>query len=403
MTGTPPPLRVLSVIDSLAPGGAERSLVELALRLPDHGIEVRVAVLADRRGFAGLLTDAGIEQHTLPPAGRIGRTRALHALVRATRPDLVHTTLFEADVAGRSAAAAARTAVVSTLANVRYGPEQFAEPGLSASRLRAAQALDVVTARAVTRFHAVSTPVAEAMADALHVRPDRIEVVPRGRDAAALGRRDPTRRHDVRRRLGLEDHQPLVVVVARQEHQKGLDLLVDAARGLLVDHPELRINVAGSPGRASPDLRSHIDRAGLGGVVELLGARDDVADLLVAADAFVLPSRREGFPGAVVEAMALETPVVVSDLAMTREAIPDADHGILVLPGSASALSDGIREVLDHPEAARARARLAHRRYLERFTIERTTEQMAALFRRAASAGAPSPTRTRRPQPPSQP
>lgn len=384
MTATDRHLRVVSVIDSLAPGGAERSLAELAVRLPHQGVDVTVVVLVDRPGFAGLLTDAGVEQHTLPPAGRTGRTRALHALLRATRADLVHTTLYEADVVGRSAAVIARVPVVSTLANVRYGPEQFAEPGLSPVRLRAAQALDVLTARAVTRFHAVSTPVAEAMAGALRVRRDRIEVVPRGRDRTALGRREPTRRHEVRRRLGLADGQPMVLAVARQEHQKGLDLLIDAIPRLRAGHPELRVLVAGSDGRASPELRSQIDRAGLGEVIELLGAREDVADLLVAADVFVLPSRREGFPGAVVEAMALATPVVVSDLPMTREAIPDARHGVLVLPESAPALADGIREVLDHPDAAHERAERAHRRFLDRFTIEHTTEQMAALFRRAA-------------------
>jgi glycosyltransferase involved in cell wall biosynthesis len=352
----------------------------MAPHLRTAGIDLHVTVLHDRPGYADELRSGGTPLHVVPRSTMPGRVRSFRALLRRLRADVVHTTLYESDVVGRVAGALTRTPVVCTLANVRYGPDQYAEPGATAWKLHAHRGIDVVSARAVRRFHAVSGPVAEAMAATLHVAPERMVVIPRGRDPERLGRRTAERRAAARRALGLGADDPVVVTTARHEHQKGLDVLIDAAAHLGSAHPSLRVLVAGSPGRQTAALEGQIRAAGLAGIVELLGARDDVPELLAAADVFVLPSRREGFPGAVVEAMALETPLVLSDIPMMHDAVPDQAWARFVPLEDATALADAVRSILADPVGAADRARAARRHFEAQLTVDAVSRRMADLL-----------------------
>jgi hypothetical protein len=114
------PLRVLYVIDSLAPGGAEVSLAAMAPGLIERGVQLDVVTLISRPGVQEQLRDAGATVTELQ-GRRSSWWRQVSALTREQRPDLVHTTLFEADIAGRVGARANRVPVVSTLANERTG------------------------------------------------------------------------------------------------------------------------------------------------------------------------------------------------------------------------------------------------------------------------------------------
>ena len=121
----------------------------------------------------------------------------------------------------------------------------------------------------------------------------------------------------------------------------------------------------------------------MGGVVRLLGARDDVADLMVACDVVAVPSRVEGMPGAVLEAMALERPIVASDIPMVREALGD-DTAALVPVDDADALASMLERALrvDHSVAITA----ARKRFDEHFAPSPIVERLAVLYRQAISA-----------------
>jgi glycosyltransferase involved in cell wall biosynthesis len=240
----------------------------------------------------------------------------------------------------------------------------------------------------VVRFHANARHVADVMAGRLGVPRERIEVIPRGRDPERLGRREPERRARVRAGLGVADGTPLLLAVARHEHQKGLDLLLEALPGVLAAHPGARLAVAGRDGNQTPLLAASAARLGLDGAVDFLGAREDVPDLLCAADVVVIPSRWEGLSNVLIEAMALEAPVVASDLPTLHDAVADGDTATLVPVGSSERLAAAIGATLADPAAAADRARRAHRRFVERFTIDRVVDQMRAFYERAlADAG----------------
>ena len=375
------PLRVVQVIDSLARAGAEQSLAMLAPHLVAEGVDLHVAYLVEREGLQAELEDAGASVVSLaePVASRRHWLARTTELIGDLRPSVVHTTLFEADLAGRRAAARQGVPSVSSFVNTTYEPAQAGRENVSPVKLRAAQAVDAWTARKVARFHAVTDHVADVMGRRLRVPRDKIEVIPRGRDGAVLGRRTPERRSEVRARLGVGPDVPLVVAVGRQEPQKGLDVLLAAMPRLVADHPDLRVLVAGREGRASAALGEAMRAADLADTVTFLGQRDDVADLLVAADVFSFSSLWEGAGGTLIEAMALETPIVTSALPTLLETV-DEGTAVLVEPGDSAALAAGIARVLDDPGAAAGRAADARRRFEADFTIESCARRMVALY-----------------------
>lgn len=383
-------MRLAFVIDSLAPGGAERSLVDLLAPLASRGLEVAVIVRKGGGALEPAARDAGAAVLDLGGGdgaggpGRMATAGALAGILRAYPPTVVHTATVDASIAGRVASWSAGVAVTTTLTGTPYGPDHRHGPPSRAARVRVVQGLDAATARLAWRFHAPAEHVAATMTRRLALPPERVEVIWRGRDLGALGRRSAPRRQSVRAALGVEEGHQLVVALARHEHVKGLDVLAEAVPRLLAARPDVRVVVAGRPGGATPQLE---------GRLELLGHRDDVGDLLAAADVVVVPSRREGLPGVIVEAMALGTPVVASDLPGCREALGD-DLGVLVAPGDPAALADALDRVLRDPGCAGDPA-VARARAHERFGIDRVADAMIAFWGRALAAGPP-----RSPRPP---
>ena len=376
-------MHLLYVIDSLAPFGAEQSLAALAPRYRARGIALDVAYLKEEQGLLEDLHVGGARCFRVNGRGRAGRVRSLRALIRHRRPNLIHTTLFEADIAGRIAGAAERVPIVSSLVSEPYGREHAEDPRIVPWRLRGAQLVDGGTARLVRRFHALTSHTADVMGRRLRIRRSLIDVIPRGRDHLALGVRDPERRRRVRRSLGVGDDERLILSVARQEHQKGLDVLLRAMPAVRAELPNARLLVAGREGGQSPLLRRLADDLDLDGAVSFLGVRRDVPDLLASADAFVFPSRFEGFGCALLEAMALEAPIVASDLGPIREVVGPDTPALLAPPADARSLGRAVVSTLmDRPGAA-SRADVARARFLQRFTIDRVTDDMVRFYDRA--------------------
>jgi glycosyltransferase involved in cell wall biosynthesis len=154
---------------------------------------------------------------------------------------------------------------------------------------------------------------------------------------------------------------------------RAMPAILDAA-------PGVRLFVAGSPGRQSRELDHLRDSLSLRDAVDFLGPRTDVYDLLAAADVFVLPSRREGMPGALLEAMALEAPVVASDIDPVREVVA-GDMAFLVPPGDPSRLAQAVVGILDDRSAAVTRALRALDRFEASYTIERSATGMIEFYR----------------------
>lgn len=382
--------RVLYVIDSLAPGGAETSLAELAAPLIQRGIELHVLPLGVRRDLAERLESAGVVVHPQPSRrGRLANVNAVLSACRQVRPDLVHTTLFEADVAGRTAARLLSVRSSTSLVNDSYGRSHYAE--ISTLKLTAARGVDSMTARFATRFHAITQAIAESVPPRIGVPTNKVEVIPRGRDPLAYPLRTLEATRRARAELDLPQDAPIVLAIGRLEPQKGLLQLLDALPELARDHQGIVTLIAGKDGRAAESLRRTASASGLD--VRFLGHRKDVVRLLTAADVFCFPSEREGFGGVLIEAMAVGCPVVATSIPTSREVLGEGPTGTgaLVPVGDRRALARALAQTLSGDGVALGRAATARSRFTALFSIDTVASQMAGFFEGVASG-----TRVRR-------
>jgi glycosyltransferase involved in cell wall biosynthesis len=182
--------------------------------------------------------------------------------------------------------------------------------------------------------------------------------------------------------LGAGDADEVLVALGRHEYQKGFDVLIAAFGRLRRDRAHARLFIAGREGSVSGQLRDAVVTAGVADAVEFLGFRSDVPELLCGADAFVSSSRWEGSPGSMIEAMALEAPIVATDIPAVREVLGDGEAAVLAAPDDVAGLARAMAVVLDdrgsHARVARARSR-----FLECFTIDRIADRMIAFYEHA--------------------
>jgi glycosyltransferase involved in cell wall biosynthesis len=380
-------LHLFYLIDSLSPGGAEHSLAALVPELVARGVKVDVACVRARPGLQERFQAAGARLFSLSSRHRAQSIWRARRIIRARRPDLVHTTLFESNILGRVAVQGTKIPLVTSLVNLTYGPEQASDPRYSARQLRLTQAADIVTARRVTRFHALSGYVAEVMSRRLLIPRNRVDVIPRARDPQVLGVRSAERRERARRELGIESDGVVVLAASRQEHQKGLDVLLEAFGDFAQSNQDARLILCGQPGTQSSALSVATRLLGLDGRVRYLGVRGDLPELMCAADVFVLPSRWEGLGGVVLEAMALEVPIVASDLPALKGILQADRNALLVRPEQPQVLANALSAVTADPEAAAKRTEEARKDFENSFTAAAIANQMLAFYERALTEG----------------
>lgn len=381
------PIRVLHVINRLLMSGAETSLREILLTTQRQGLDHAIVVLAPDRNELDDVRAAGIPVHVPPRPlhSWLARVRHVMQAIDAEAPDLVHTTLFDADVAGRVAARLTRTPALSSLVNTPYDPLATPQGNVAKTKLWGVRQVDRFLSRhATTAFHAISQAAADAAVRDLGVELSRIFVVPRSRDLERLGAPSEERREDVRRRLGIDAVRPVVLNVARHERQKGLEYLVRGVAEVRNVVPSLLLLQAGREGNATSALSELVDQVGVSDQIRFLGFRDDVGDLLAAADVFVFPSLYEGLGGAVLEAMAMRVPIVASDIPALREVLDDGRSGVLVPPGDPAALADGIVRCLSDTEKNRSMVEVAAERFRTTYGQRACMEGMTRLYQQIA-------------------
>jgi glycosyltransferase involved in cell wall biosynthesis len=373
-------LSVVHVADSLAAtGGAELRLVEEIEALADR-FDHHVVRLYERDDLQPRLERSGVPVTALGfSAHQAGRTWPLaawrlRAVLAAQRPHVVHTSLFSGNLVGQLAARRLGIPVVSSFNRTGDIALQRAhQPGVAGWRGRTMQVVARRVARhGDVRFRAVSADAAVTNGALFEVPPERITVVPRGIAVDGVFAAD-------RGSFGLPDAGPLFVNAARVAPEKAQTLLVEAFAATRRHLPAAHLAIAGAPGTAEPAVRDAIARHDLGTAVHLLGWRADVRSLVAAADVFAFSSLSEGWPSAVVEAMAIGTPVVAFAIPPVVEVT--GGYARLVDVGDVEGLATAMIEAATTRRTAEVAEAQA---WTEQFALPAVAERLGDLL--AASA-----------------
>jgi glycosyltransferase involved in cell wall biosynthesis len=237
------------------------------------------------------------ERHSLDP----GVWPALKRLVAEARIDIVHAHEYKTDLLAWLLARRTGIAPLSTA---------HGWTGQSARERLVYYPADKRLLARFPRVIAVSTEIRDELVR--HgARPDRITVILNAIDPSQF-RRVADKHRLPRTQLGIAPDEVVAGAVGRLERQKRFDLLIEAVAALAPAWPRLRLVIAGD-GSLRGALQAQVDRLGLAGICRFLGHRTDVTDLHHAFDLFVQSSEYEGTPNAVLEAMAMETPLVATD------------------------------------------------------------------------------------------
>ena len=359
-------LKVLQIIPTLDRSGAEKQLVILAKGLPRDRFRVEVAALTRLGPLAGELQAAGVpvkligKRHKVDPLAMA----RLFRVVREGRFDVVQTWIFAANAYGRVAARRAGVPVVVT-----------AEMAVDLWKGRGSLAVDRRLAGWTDRVVGNSDAVVDFYRRA-GIQEGKLAMIPSGIDDAPPPQVDPA---EVRAELGIAAGAPLAIFAGRLAEQKGVDDLLYALDILQHVLPDLRTLIAGE-GPLRGRLEGLAVAFGLRDKVRFLGHREDVPRLLAAADLLVLPSRYEGLPNVVLEAMRAGKPVVATAAPGTTEVVAHDATGLLVPVGKPTELARAIRTLVLDPELGR-RLGAAGRDRLDRdFRSDAMIARFAALY-----------------------
>ena len=375
--------------------GLETLLLPQIDYLRSCGIEVHAACSPDPR--VAKLRARGYTIHEISIDRKISaapNSRSvleLGKLMRAEKYDLVHTHAPVASVLGRVAAKLAGIERILYTAHGFYFHENMPRRkyalyhGIEKS---VAQITDRILVQSQEDYDtAVTTGLCSA---------EKIRYLGNGID---LSRFDPgaanvETRARLQRELDIsEDHGPILGITGRITEEKGFGELVEAMSLLRNDFPKAHLLVIGGQLSTERDtfqdrLVDFIGQEGLDSSVTFAGFRDDVHELLGLLDLFVLPSYREGLPRSVLEAMAMELPVVATQIRGCREAVADEVTGLLVPSKDADALARAISRILSDQELAARFGKAGRERVVntfdERFVfarLQKTYEELGVSFR----------------------
>jgi glycosyltransferase involved in cell wall biosynthesis len=359
--------RVALALESSGPGGAENLVLRLAdgLRLAGHDpivVTTRPGWMTERAEASRFPVWIVPQQQGMDPGWIPSFARRL----RKERIELLHTHEFAMNVYGGTAALLAGVPSLATI----HGRHWIAD------RPRRVLAYKVLR-RAGMPLTAVSRDLARFLADRFRIPIDTISVVHNGIPIPPIvtpAEREK-RRMDARVALGIPSDGPLLVAVGNLYGVKDHASLLRAAAML----PDVRVAIAGR-GEEEEPLRKLAATLAIDKRTHLLGLRDDIDRVLRAADVFVQPSRSEGLPLAILEAMAAGLPVVATRVGGMAEAIVDGVTGLLVEPGDLAALAAALRTIVTTPGRSAALGQKGRARAAGEFSLDRMVDRYRHLY-----------------------
>ncbi len=346
--------KILIIINNLGIGGAERLVVDEIHELIRVGADVTLITLAPESSKSFVFElQLPAEKRILVRCSSLFNIFSLFKLARtiqATNPDLVITQLWFANTVGKIAAKIAGVPTVISF-------EQNVYDSIKTWKMFFA---DRVLQHMTTKIIAVSDVVKESLIR--HgIRGEKIDVLYNSIDTSKFEKeKDPMY---FQKEFGLPENSFVFIFVGRLIHQKAIDVLIDAFKKV----GDSYLVIAGQ-GKEHDFLKEKVRELDLRSQIVFAGVRNDISELLLASDCFVLPSRYEGLPLVLTEACAAGKPIIVSDFEAAKEVIDNEHNGLIVPREDSEALAAAMNRILQD-EALRTKLSAAAKKTSEKFSI----------------------------------
>jgi len=364
------PIRIAYVINEMVVGGSQTHLRQV-LRLLDRERFEPILVCLSGRG--ALLEDVrALGVPLFAPAAQLGfqgmhlarRIMATARVFRDQRPVIVHNYLLRANLVGSVAARMARVPVV--LCSTR-GCHLLSGGQLLAAKIGNALA-DKVMVNAVA--------VREFVHEHEGCPREKTFVIPSGIDTERFS---PLPLEDYKQRLGIAPDRIVVGTVTRQRIRKGVEEFVRAIAAVAQYEPRVHGLIVGEV-EEQGEFRAIVQDAGVADRLTLAGRRQDMPEVYAAMDIYVLSSHDEGMSNALLEALAMEKPVVATDVGGTGEVIESGKTGLLVPPKDWQALARTLGSILQQREIWKEFGKAGRKTVVERFSAHSMVRAMERVY-----------------------
>ncbi|WP_164689246.1 glycosyltransferase family 4 protein [Herpetosiphon llansteffanensis] len=369
-------LHVAMIIQGYFPriGGAERQLAALAPFLAAEG--VAISVLTRRyAGFKPFEMIDNVPVHRLPipgpvPTAALVFTAAAIPLLWRLKPNLVHAHEMFSPA---TTAIAAKQALGLPYAVTAHRSGPLGDVLRMQQRPFGKGRLERIT-KTADAFFTISREIDHEFDQILGIEAERRHYVPNGVDPEKYHPISTEAKIALRRELNLPSEGPITLYAGRLSEEKRVRYLVEAWPAVRAKHPDASLLILGQgPEEAALKAKSSA------GVI-FGGAVHNVPPYLQAADVFVLPSIAEGFSVAMLEAMASELAVIITDVGGARDAINDGQNGLIIPPDDQPALEQALLAVLGNAAARQRMGQTARQRVQQEFALSVIAKRLRSLY-----------------------
>jgi glycosyltransferase involved in cell wall biosynthesis len=361
-------IHIMQVTFGMSIGGMERVIMELCRYVDPSRYKLSICCISKRGPLADIMEDEGVPVYFCENQSKMGKYLRGFELARVfadQKVDLLHTHHMPAFIDSTLGAQLARVPILINTDHCKRYPIE-----------RRWQVLEKGASRFADSIVAVSQHTRNDLIQYQRIAPEKIQVIYNGIDIK-LRRRDNAA--DIRHELGLQPDDIVFGTVARLEEQKGLDLLIDAAPLVLKRMPNARFLIVGG-GSLEEDLRQRAAALGLERQVIVTGYRTDAVDLMQTFDCFVQTSLFEGMPMALLEAMALNKPIVATAVGGVPEVVEDGVCATLLSSRDPQDLTDALVNVAGDPVVRQRIGDAGRQRYEHNFTAAAMVSQYEQLY-----------------------
>jgi glycosyltransferase involved in cell wall biosynthesis len=375
-------IKVMHVITTLGPAGAETMLSRVATGMDGTRFENEIVSLTGILDLAERMQAIGVRVRTLGMKTSLPNPLLVMRLaqwIRESKPDVIHTWMYHANLVGALAACLAGDVPVV------WGIHHSAlDPRIDKRRTMFVNHACAFLSRKLPARVVCCSEASLRLHKKLGYSTELLEVIPNGFDLEQA-KPDPTAPVSLREELGVPADTILIGIAARFHPHKDHRNFVEAAARLHKRMPEVHFLLCGMDITwQNSELAGWIESAGIGNCCHLLGPRKDMSRIFAGLDIATTSSRSEAFPIAIGEAMACETPCVVTDVG--DSALIVGETGTVVPSGNPHALAEAWRKLIEAGPAVRRRLGMAARRRVQQhFALPEIVERYQAIYARLAT------------------